>query len=162
MKPWFGEYCCGLSTPTLKTIWINNVYFNPSPMGHRFPMCQIGAFRPLRRDCTRLRHRRMSWVVSKGRASIFIRLIEAGTAVKSYVLLPLKKNTRPFDTICDILWALRLVQSLIKGRNAPIWHIENRRVKLDQKFSEQNLVNKIWNYWALRGSRAHSEALGPD
>ena len=30
---------------------------------------QIGAFRLLRRDCTGLRHRRMSWTVSKGRAS---------------------------------------------------------------------------------------------
>ena len=28
---------------------------------------QIGAFRLLKTDCTRLRHRRMSWVVSKGR-----------------------------------------------------------------------------------------------
>ena len=33
---------------------------------------QIGAFRPLRRDCTRLRQRRISWVVSKGRAFIFL------------------------------------------------------------------------------------------
>ena len=32
---------------------------------------QIGAFRPLRRDCIRLRHRRRSWIVSKGRAFIF-------------------------------------------------------------------------------------------
>ena len=38
----------------------------------RFPMRQIGTFWPLRRDCTRLRHRRMSIIVSKGRASFFL------------------------------------------------------------------------------------------
>ena len=38
----------------------------------RFPMRQIGAFRTLRRDCARLRHRRMSWIVSKGRAAVFL------------------------------------------------------------------------------------------
>ena len=37
----------------------------------RFPMRQIGAFRPLRRHCARLRHRRMLWLVSKGRARFF-------------------------------------------------------------------------------------------
>ena len=29
----------------------------------RFPMCEIGAFWPWRRDCTRLRDRIMSWIV---------------------------------------------------------------------------------------------------
>ena len=33
---------------------------------------QIDALRPFRRDCNRLRHRRMSRVVSKGRAAIFL------------------------------------------------------------------------------------------
>ena len=33
---------------------------------------QIGAFRSSRRYCTRLRHRRMAWIVSKRRASIFL------------------------------------------------------------------------------------------
>ena len=33
---------------------------------------QIGAFQSSRRDCTRLRHRKMSRIVSKERASIFI------------------------------------------------------------------------------------------
>ena len=37
----------------------------------RFPMCQIGAIRSLTSDCTKLRHRRMSCVVSKGRAAVF-------------------------------------------------------------------------------------------
>ena len=36
-----------------------------------FPMRQIGAFRPLRRDCTSLRDRRMSWIVSIGRIAVF-------------------------------------------------------------------------------------------
>ena len=74
-----------------------------------------------------------------------------------------KTAARPFDTICDILRALRLVQSLLKGRNAPIWRIGNRGVKLDLLSNlYSKIVNKIWNYRALRGSRAHSEALGPD
>ena len=30
----------------------------------RFPMRQIGAFRPLRKDFARLRDRRMSWIVA--------------------------------------------------------------------------------------------------
>ena len=34
--------------------WIQNCLTFP------FPMCQFGAFRPLRRDCARLRDRRMS------------------------------------------------------------------------------------------------------
>ena len=44
-----------------------------------------------------------------------------------------KTAARPFDTICDILRALRLVQSLLKGRNAPIWHIGNRGVNAHLK-----------------------------
>ena len=41
-----------------------------------FPLRQIGLFRPLRGDCTRLRDRRVSWIVSKGRAAFFISYIE--------------------------------------------------------------------------------------
>ena len=44
----------------------------------RFPMRQLGAFRSLKIDCTNLRHRIMSWVVSKSRTSILISQIEAG------------------------------------------------------------------------------------
>ena len=40
-----------------------------------------------------------------------------------------RMDARPFDTINDILRCLSLAQSLLKGRNAPIWHIGNRRVK---------------------------------
>ena len=32
-----------------------------------------------------------------------------------------KRNARPFATTHDILWCLRFVQSLLKGRSAPIW-----------------------------------------
>ena len=46
-------------------------------------MRQISAFRSLRRDCTRLTDRKMSWIVSKGRATVFLSNIEAGTSVKS-------------------------------------------------------------------------------
>ena len=66
-----------------------------------------------------------------------------------------KTAARPFDTICDILRALRLVQYLLKGRIAPIWRIGNRGVKLDLLSNlYSKIVNKIWNYRALRGSRA--------
>ena len=34
-----------------------------------------------------------------------------------------KMDARPFDTIRDILRCLSLVQSLLKGRNAPIWRM---------------------------------------
>ena len=40
-----------------------------------------------------------------------------------------KTAARPFDTIHDILRCLSLAQSLLKGRNAPIWRIGNRGVK---------------------------------
>ena len=47
-------------------------------------MRQIAAFRYLRIDCARLRDRRMSDVkrsVSKGRATVFLSYIDAGTSV---------------------------------------------------------------------------------
>ena len=40
-----------------------------------------------------------------------------------------KTASRRFYTIHDILRSLRLVQSLLKGWNASIWHFENRGVK---------------------------------
>ena len=40
-----------------------------------------------------------------------------------------KTAARPFDTIHDILRCLSLAQSILKGRNAPIWRIGNRGVK---------------------------------
>ena len=52
---------------------------------------QFGEFRGLRRDCTRLRDRRMSLIVSKGRAAVFLSYIAAGTSVKYYVLSQFKK-----------------------------------------------------------------------
>ena len=52
---------------------------------------QFGGFLPLRRESTRLRDRGMSWIVSKGRAALFLSCIVAGTSVKYYVLSQLKK-----------------------------------------------------------------------
>ena len=52
---------------------------------------QFGEFRPLRRDCARLRDRRMSWIVSKGRAAVFLSNIATGTSVECYVLSEFKK-----------------------------------------------------------------------
>ena len=39
----------------------------------RFPLRHIGAFRSLPSDCARLRNRKMQWLVSKRRASVFVR-----------------------------------------------------------------------------------------
>ena len=38
-------------------------------------------------------------------------------------------DVQPFDTIHEIIRRLSRVQSLLKGRTAPICHIGNRRVK---------------------------------
>ena len=43
----------------------------------RFPLRQLGAFRPLRRNLAKLRDRRLSWIVSKRRAPVFLALIKA-------------------------------------------------------------------------------------
>ena len=53
---------------------------------------RIGAFWPLRRDCIKLRHRRMSWIVSKGQAFIFLSEIEAELSFKSHVLSQFKNS----------------------------------------------------------------------
>ena len=52
---------------------------------------KIGGLRSLRRDCARLRDRRMSWIVSKGRAAVFLSDIATGTSVECYVLSEFKK-----------------------------------------------------------------------
>ena len=39
-------------------------------------------------------------------------------------------NAKYFDTHHDVLRYLSLVQSHLKGRNAPIWHIGAREVKV--------------------------------
>ena len=54
-------------------------------------MRQIGAFQPSRRDCAKLRDRRMSWIVSKGRAAVFLSNIEAEASVKSHELSEFQK-----------------------------------------------------------------------
>ena len=41
-----------------------------------------------------------------------------------------KTAARPFDSIHDILRSISLAQSFLKGRNAPIWRIGNRGVKV--------------------------------
>ena len=40
-----------------------------------------------------------------------------------------KRAARRFDTIHDILISLSLAQSILQGRNAPIWFIGNLGVK---------------------------------
>ena len=44
-------------------------------------------------------------------------------------------DTRNFDTIHDMLRCLDLVQSLLKGQNAPIWPIWNRGVKVNFNYN---------------------------
>ena len=118
----------------------------------RFQMRQIGAFQSLKSDCTKLRHRRMSWVVSKG-----------GISVISHVFSQFKKNQRPEfhnfhdflreterlrnlkksaktsghyfsilnwslnNIIYNILWSLSLVQSGFKAENREICEIRPKK-----------------------------------
>ena len=51
-----------------------------------------------------------------------------------------KRDDWPFDTIDDILWCLRLVQSLIKGRNALIWR---KRKPTHMRLSETDRLSGI-------------------
>ena len=51
-----------------------------------------------------------------------------------------KIAARPFDTIHDILRCLSLAQSLLKGRNAPIWRIGNRGVNYWLSFELKSIV----------------------
>ena len=73
---------------------------------------QISAFRPLGRDCTRLRDRKMSWIVSKGRAAF------------SYHTLNISQITRTLKiqrSLCyDFLkfhdfWTLRTYRARMRG-----------------------------------------------
>ena len=59
-----------------------------------------------------------------------------------------KTDARPFDTIHDILRCLCLIQSLLKGRNAPIWRIGNRRVKF---------ILRIWFFCVLHQEHNRAE-----
>ena len=61
-------------------------------------MHQIGELRP-ERDCVRLRDRRLSWIVRKGRAAVFLSYIEAGAFVKPQVLSQFKKVCAMIFTI---------------------------------------------------------------
>ena len=54
-------------------------------------MRQIGAFRPLRRDCAKLRDSIMSWIVSKGQAGVVLSHIEAEASVESHKFLANQK-----------------------------------------------------------------------
>ena len=44
------------------------------------------SFAPLRSGCTKLRHHRMSWIVSKDRVAVFLSYIKAEISVESHVL----------------------------------------------------------------------------
>ena len=71
---------------------------SPNNLTPGFPMRQIGAFLRLRRDCARLRDRRMSLIVSKGRAAVFLSYIAAGKSVKYYVL-------SQFNKVCAMIFS---------------------------------------------------------
>ena len=102
-------------------------------------MRQIGAFRPSRSDCARLSGHRILERVSKCRAVVsFIMKIlswwnEAVKSVNFTITWPLwivrvsifdiKMDAQSFDTIHDILRCLRLMQYLLKRRNAQTWRM---------------------------------------
>ena len=54
-------------------------------------MRQISVFRLLSRDCAKLRDRILSWIVSKGRAAVFLSYVEAEASVKSQELSEFQK-----------------------------------------------------------------------
>ena len=85
--------CLSLSGPpkACRSLVQGLKFVNPS-VPERF-IC-VGAIRPLRRDCTRLRDRRKSLIVSKGPAAVFLSKIAAGTSVKYFKL----SQSKSFDT----------------------------------------------------------------
>ena len=57
----------------LLTLWdVSKKGLNSIKLYHRFPVSQIGASRSIRTDFARLRDRRMSRIVSKRRAAVFL------------------------------------------------------------------------------------------
>ena len=83
-------------------------------------MCQIGAFRPLRRDCARLRDRRMACIVSKGRADF---------------------STLTAD--CARLWGHRILERVFFQLLCPI---EKRRVGVLTLFLRFDDLSAFWHY----------------
>ena len=81
---------------------------------------QIGAFWPLTGDCTRLRDRRMSLIMSKGRAAVFLSYIEAGTSVKSH----LSMTSQFYDLFYDLSVSR---DPLSKSKNV-IWRCSSSNV----------------------------------
>ena len=55
-------------------------------------------------------------------------------------IFDIKQDARPFDIINDILRCLSLVQYLLKGRNAPIWH---KREQTHMKLSGTDRLNSV-------------------
>ena len=81
-----------------KGLWLSYQKWNfDTLLTSWFPMCQIGAFQPLRRDYAKLRYRGMSWIASKGRAALFLSYIEAEVSVKSHEL-------SEFQNVCAMIF----------------------------------------------------------
>ena len=57
-----------------------------------------------------------------------------------------KMDARLFDTIHEILRCLSLAQSLLKGRNAPIWRIGNQGVNLSA--ANQKCPHFAYTLWS--------------
>ena len=74
---------------------------------------QIGVFRSLKGDCTRLRHLRMSWIVLKGRASILYHTF-VYVIYHTFVLSQFKKSKAGISQISRFL-ALRADCARLKG-----------------------------------------------
>ena len=112
--------------------------FNPSVPGSLIwvgsPWRPIGAFRPLRRDCARLMHRIISWIVWKRSGvgfsiiiwswNIFQITIKKSRRMSWMVSNYDRKNAaRYFDTIHDILRRLSLPKSALKVENSKVCDI---------------------------------------
>ena len=81
---------------------------------------QFGEFRALRRNRTRLRDRKISWIVSKGRATVFLSYIAAGTSVKYYVLSRIRADCARLKDHRIMKRVLLKLQFMIKERRLNI------------------------------------------
>ena len=74
--------------------------------------------RPLRRDCASLRARRISEIVSKGRAAVFLYQIEPKRTVKSHILSQFEKVCAMIFTNFPIFSTLRADRGRLTGHRS--------------------------------------------
>ena len=129
-------------------------------------MRKIGAFRSLKIDCTKLRHRRMSWVVSKGRASDFSKSWKLCQVTRTLTLQKNKKTRisqiSPFFDFESGLYETERLRNLKKSVKSPNHYLSMTNSRLNNliniilwPFTDISLVQSVlkakksWNFWNL-------------